>query len=196
MRKCYTQTQIPHRSAYIESSRESGQEGASNPHTQPPSTQLRATMLSLQYQESIKAEETELSEAEVKRKTYSPTKSIKTQENIIWNIYNITCKGRKAQLTNAAQIHTLEMMKMMGQINTPPDNYTKLYLCVLLSLAQEYSEWKASSWLATPIKVPSPITPWKASPPKHPSNPQGTTPGREHHPMKQEEITPPCGFGR
>jgi len=79
----------------------------------------------------------------------------------------------------------------MGQINTPPDNYTKLYLCVLLSLAQEYSEWKASSWLATPIKVPSPITPWKASPPKHPSNPQGTTPGREHHPTKQEEIIPP-----
>ena len=72
-----------------------------------------------------------------------------------------------------------------------PRQLHKLYLCMLSSLAQKYSEWKASSWPATPIKSLSPITPWKASPPKHPSNPQGTTPGREYHPTKQEEIIPP-----
>jgi len=77
MRKHYVQTQIPCRSAYIESGRESGQEGMSNPHTQPPSTQSRATMPSLQYQDSVKAKETELSEAEVRGQTYSPTESIK-----------------------------------------------------------------------------------------------------------------------
>jgi len=191
MRKCYTQTQIPCRSTYIESGRESGQEGTPNPHTQTPSTQSRATMPSIQYQDSIKAEETELSEAEVRRKTYSPTESVKPWENTIWNQYNIMCEGWEAQLTNTAQIHILGMMKMMGQVNTSPDNYTKLYLCALLSLAQEYAEWKALSWLAMPIKSPSPITIQKMSPPKHPSNPQGTTPVREHHPMKQEEIVPP-----
>jgi len=50
-------------------------------------------MPSLQYQDSIKAEETESSEAEVRGKTYSPMESIKPQENIIWNQYNITHKG-------------------------------------------------------------------------------------------------------
>jgi len=69
---------------------ESGQKGVSNPHPQTPSIQSRATMPSIQYQYSIKAEETELSEAEVGGKTYSPKKeSIKSWENIIWIQYNI-----------------------------------------------------------------------------------------------------------
>jgi len=86
---------------------------------------------SIQYKDSIKAKETELSEAEAGGNIYSPKESIKPQENIIWNQYNIMYEGWKAQLTNAAQIHTLDMMKMMGQVNTSLDNYTKLYLCTL-----------------------------------------------------------------
>ena len=68
-----------------------------------------------------------------------------TQESLIWLKYNVIYEGWRAQLVKAAHVHTQEMMKIMGQTHCSSECYTKLYLCALSSLAEEYAEWKASS---------------------------------------------------
>jgi len=74
-----------------------------------------------------------------------------TQEDHIWLQYNITHKGQKAQLVKAAHAYTKEMMEIM---HCSSEHYTKLYLCALSSLAQEYAEWKASSQPSIHTKSP------------------------------------------
>jgi len=81
-------------------------------------------------------------------------KSIMTQEDHIWLQYNVTHGGRKVQLVKAAHVHTQEMMKIMGQTHCLSEHYTKLYLCALSSLAEEYAEWKASSQPSIHTKSP------------------------------------------
>jgi len=50
------------------------------------------------------------------------------------------------------------MIKMMSQTHCLSEHYTKLYLCALSSLAEEYAEWKALSRPSTHIKPPSNIS--------------------------------------
>jgi len=79
-------------------------------------------------------------------------KSIATQESHIWLQYHVIHEGWKAQLVKVAHAHMKEMMEMM---HSSPEDYTKLYLCALSSLAEEYAEWKALSQPSTHIKSPS-----------------------------------------
>jgi len=80
--------------------------------------------------------------------------STMTQESLIWLKYNVICEGQKVQLVKAAHVHTQEMMKIMGQTHCSSEHYTKLYLCALSSLAEEYAEWKASSQPSIHTKSP------------------------------------------
>jgi len=74
-----------------------------------------------------------------------------TEEDHIWLQYNVTCKGQKVQLVKAAHAHTQEMMEMMC---CSSEHYTKLYIIALSSLAEEYTEWKASSQPSIHTKSP------------------------------------------
>jgi len=65
------------------------------------------------------------------------SESITTQESHIWLEYNVIHERQKVQLVKAAYAHTKEMMEMM---HSSPEDYTKLYLCALPSLAEEYAE--------------------------------------------------------
>jgi len=83
------------------------------------------------------------------------------------------------QLVEAAHAYTQEMMEMM---HCSSEHYTKMYIVALSSLAEEYAEWKASSWPSIPKKSPSNMS---SLPPCEVN---------ETHKVKGEVPPPPCNI--